>query len=521
MKKKLFPLVLLTILLWGAIVSAQPADRTAQGEGLANRVVEHTLANGLTVLMVERHQTPIISFQVTYKVGSVNEHNGITGVAHLYEHMAFKGTERLGTTDYRQEKPILEAIEALQNEIALEEGKGGSANPERLQTLRVKFKNLEEEAKQWVVNNELGGLYDRNGAAGFNASTSRDVTSYVVSLPANRLPLWVAIESDRMAHTVLREFYKERDVVLEERRRSVETNPGGKLYEAFLATAFLAHPYGYPTIGWSSDVRNLSATQTARFFKDYYTPNNTVIALVGDFKPAEVLPIIERSFGGIPPGPPSPRVVTVEPPQTGERRVEVEDEANPQVVIGYHKPTFDHPDDPVFDVIDALLSDGRTSRLYKKLVEEKQIAIGVSTGSGSPGARFPNLFTISATPRAPHTTTELEAAIYEELERLKKEPPTDKELEKVITNTDAGLLRSLRSNGGLAGQIAYYQAVTGDWRYLLRNRDQIAKVTGADVMRVAREYFTKQNRTVATLVKVSPTEAPMEKVLPISKEIQR
>lgn len=509
MKKIIYGFFLLTIFFSTADVSAQ---------SLADRVVEKTLSNGLTVLMVERHQAPTISFQVTYKVGSVNEYSGITGVAHLYEHMAFKGTERLGTSDYQKERPILDNLEELNREIVQEEAKGSKVDPARLKALREKFEALEKEEGKWVVTNELGELYDRNGAVGFNATTGRDVTSYTVSLPANRLPLWMAIEADRMAHPVLREFYKEREVVLEERRRSVETNPGGKLYEAFLSATFAAHPYGYPTLGWPSDVRSLSATETARFFKTHYAPGNTIIAMVGDFKPAEVIPMLEKYFGSIPPGPPSPRVVTVEPPQLGERRVEVEEEANPQVLIGYHKPALDHPDDPVFDVIDALLSMGRTGRLYKKLVEEKKIAIGAGTNSGTPGVRFPNLFTISATPRAPHTTAEVETAIYEELERLKNEPPSPKELEKVITNMDAGLIRSLRSNSGLAGQLAYFQAVAGDWRYVLKNRDAIAKVTGDDVMRVAQTYFTKKNRTVATLVQVSPPAEERGKALPISKE---
>lgn len=509
MKKSVFLFVVLFIYL----------SRTAAlAQSLADRVVEQTLSNGLTVLMVERHQAPIISFQITYKVGSVNEHNGMTGVAHLYEHMAFKGTERLGTSDYQKEKEILEALETLNREIVQEEAKGPEADPALLSGLREKFEALEKEGKQWVVTNELAELYNRNGSVGFNASTSRDVTSYVVSLPSNRLPLWVAIEADRMANTVLREFYKERNVVLEERRRSVDTNPGGKLYETFLATAFIAHPYGYPTIGWPSDVGSLSATQTERFFRTYYTPNNTVIAMVGDFKPAEVIPLLEKTFGSIPSAPPPPPVVTVEPPQLGERRVEVEDEANPQVVIGYHKPNFEHPDDPVFDVIDSLLSLGRTSRLYKKLVVEKKIAVGASSSSGTPGARYANLFTLSATPRAPHTAAEVEVAIYEELERLKNEPPTEKELEKVMTNLNADLVRSLRSNNGLAGQLAYFEAVAGDWRYILRNRDKIMKVTGEDVMRVARTYFTKKNRTVATLVQVPPAGEPGGKALLISKE---
>ncbi|MFQ5597913.1 MAG: M16 family metallopeptidase [Nitrospiria bacterium] len=471
-------------------------------QSLADRVVEHTLLNGLRILMVERHQVPTISFRIIYKVGSADEVNGITGVAHLYEHMAFKGTQRIGTRNYEAETKSILRIEQVYQEIAREKGKGPKADPKRLETLAAEFDALQEAARKWVVPNELADIYDRNGASGFNASTSRDVTNYMVSLPANRLPLWIAIESDRMANPVMREFYKEREVVLEERRRSVETSPGGKLYETFLSTAFAAHPYGNPILGWPSDVGTLSATETERFFKTYYGPSNTVIAMVGDFKTDAVIPLLERSFGQIPTAPAPPPVVTVEPPQRGERRVEVEDNANPRLLIGFHKPNLHHPDDPVFDVIDSLLSMGRTSRLYKKLVVEKKIAVGVSSSAGSPGARYSNLFTFSATPRAPHTTEDLEEAIYAELERLKQEAPTQKEMDKVITNIDASLVRSLRSNSGLAGQLGYFEAVAGDWRYILRNRDAIAKVTAEDVMRVAKTYFTKKNRTVARLVSV-------------------
>ncbi|MBN4054345.1 insulinase family protein [Nitrospira defluvii] len=488
------------------IISMLLIPMTASAQSLANRVVEHTLSNGLKVLMVERHQVPTISFRIVYVVGSANEVNGITGVAHLYEHMAFKGTERIGSRDFGAEKKLIDEIERVYTAIRDEQRLGSEADPKKIDALDAQFEALQDEARQWVVPNELGEIYDRNGASGFNASTGKDVTTYMVSFPANRLPLWIAMESDRMAHPVMREFYKERDVVLEERRRSVETSPGGKLYETFLAAAFIAHPYGNPTLGWPSDVGKLSAFETEAFFKTYYGPSNTIIVLVGDFKAEEVIPLLEDAFGKIPGAVPPPQVVTVEPPQRGERRVEVEDEANPRLLIGYHKPNLHHPDDPVFDVIDSLLSMGRTSRLYKKLVVEKKIAVSVSSASGSPGARYSNLFTFSATPRAPHRTEALEEAIYAELDRLISEPPTEKELEKVITNIDASLVRSLRSNSGLAGQLAYFQAVAGDWRYVLRNRDAIAKVTAEDVIRVVKKTFTKKNRTVAVLTKADADE---------------
>jgi predicted Zn-dependent peptidase len=469
--------------------------------GLADRVIEHRLANGLTVLLVERHQAPIVSVSITFGVGSINERTGTTGVAHLYEHLAFKGTRSIGTKDYARERPLLEELERLDAEIMRRRAEG--ADETQLEPLRLAFKAVQEQADQLVVPNELSLLYQRHGAVGLNASTGKDVTRYVVSLPANRLPLWAVIEADRMANPVLREFYKERAVVMEERRLRTDDSPVGLLYEAFAAAAFQAHPYGFPTIGWASDIQALTPAETERFFRTYYSPANATIAIVGDIRPQAVLALIERTFGRIPAGLPPPPVVTVEPPQRGERRVEVEFDAEPLVLIGYHKPGIGHPDDVVFDVLEAILSEGVTSRLYHRLVLEQRLAVSVRAESGFPGVVAPNLFVISATPLAPHTTAEVEAAVYEELERLKTEPVSDRELQKVLNNLDADLLRALRSNSGLASQLAYFQTVAKDWRYLLKVRERIAAVTPQDIQRVARQYFTKANRTVATLVRVA------------------
>jgi predicted Zn-dependent peptidase len=314
-----------------------------------------------------------------------------------------------------------------------------------------------------------------------------------------------------MGHPVMREFYKERAVVMEERRLRTDDSPAGLLYEAFSASAFHAHPYHAPTIGWGSDIQTLTPAVTEAFFKRYYAPNNAVIAIVGDINPPEVIDLVERTFGKVPRGPMPPPIVTVEPTQRGERRVEVEFDAEPVVLIGYHKPAIGHPDDYVFDVIEAVLSDGVTSRLYERLVREKKLAVSVDSDTTFPGAQFPNLFAISGAPRAPHTTAEVETAIYAELERLKVEPVSKSELEKVINNLDAYLLRSLRSSSGLAGSLAYYHTVTGDWRYLVKGRDRIASVTPEDIQRVAKTYFTKNNRTVATLVKVPATNTIAQK----------
>jgi predicted Zn-dependent peptidase len=475
---------------------------------LAERVIEHRLANGLTVLMVERHQTPVVSINITFAVGGIDEQVGQTGLAHLYEHMAFKGTRVVGTTNYENEKPILDELALVGTELDQRQRdlatKGSGATAEEraaIESLQNRLVELQTQASRYVVGNEMALLYQRHGGVGLNASTGKDVTRYMISLPSNRLPLWAAIESDRMANPVLREFYKERGVVMEERRLRNEDSPNGLLFETFTSAAFRAHGYGVPTIGWGSDILSLTPATTEAFFKTHYGPNRATIALVGDINPQETIALIEQTFGKIPAAPPAPPLVTIEPEQRGERRVDVEFDAEPAIVIGYHKPTLGDSDDDVFDVIDAVLSDGLTSRLHHKLVREKRLAVSVGADASHPGVRAPNLFVVTATPLAPHTTAEVETAIYEELERLKREPVSSQELEKVLNNLDADLVRGLRSNSGLAAQLSLYQAVAGGWRYIVTSRDKVAKVTAADVQRVATQYFTKSNRTVAVLVK--------------------
>lgn len=503
MARRLLIAVIGFVLLTGP---ASAATGSAKAPGLEERVVEHRLANGLTLLLMERHQAPIVSVNLTYKVGGVHEHNGITGVAHLYEHMAFKGSRTIGVTDAEKEQPVLEELDRIAEAVTAEKAKGPAADRTRLAALRKQFAEVEAKADSFVVPSELATLYQRQGGVGLNATTGKDLTRYFLSFPSNRLPLWAAVESDRMANGVLREFYKEKNVVLEERRQRTDNSPSGRLHEAFAAAAFQAHPYGLPVIGWPSDLDALSKAQTEVFFQTYYGPANAVLAIVGDFNPKDVIALVEQTFGRIPTRPPSPPVLTTEPPYAGERRVEVEYAAEPQIMIGFRKPGTGHPNDEVFDVIESLLSEGRTSRLHKRLIQEKQLAGAVSAFSDYPGAQYPNLFVIGATPRAPHTAAEVEQAVYEELDRLKKEPVTPRELEKILNQIDAGQVRALRSNSGMASRLGYFQAISGDWRETFKLRDRIAKVSPEDIRRVATQYFTKSNRVVATLVKPAKQE---------------
>ncbi|MDO3379267.1 M16 family metallopeptidase [Geoalkalibacter halelectricus] len=464
---------------------------------LEDRVITHEFDNGLKLLMVPRPEIPTFTAYITLGVGSVHETSEYRGMAHMLEHMLFKGTQTIGTTDYAKEKPLLEQIEAVGSRLdALRQRR--DADSEKIAALEKELAALQHQHQQFVVKDEFARIYAEHGGTGYNAFTSRDLTTYLVSLPANKLELWAAVESDRMKNPVLREFYTEREVVMEERFRTVETNPRGLLFENLFANAFTVHPYRNPILGWRSDIENLTLAQTRDFLQRYYGPVNTVIALVGDIDPPAAVAMIERYFGDIPPGSPVPPVFHVEPPQQGERRVQVLFDAEPQLAMAFHKPTLPEFDDYVFDLVNLILGQGRTSRLHRSLVLEQQLATAVQTFI-TPGSRYPNLFVIAATPRHPHTTAEVEAAIYAELERLAREPVSAAELERAVNRLRTDRLRFLRSNEGLARMLTFYQSVAGDWRYVLTYDDIVAEIDAQDVMETAARWLHSGNRTVVTL----------------------
>ena len=473
-------------------------------QGLAERVKEHTLSNGMKLLLVERHTSPTVAAWIRFKVGGVDERSDERGIAHLLEHMLFKGTKTLGSTNYEAEKLLLDKIEVVAQQILLEKAKREKGDAALIASLEKELAALEKEAGKYVVKEEFAQIYNRNGGANYNAYTSKDGTTYLISLPSNKLELWAAIESDRMQNPVLREFYTERSVVMEERRRSYEAEPEGKLWETFVASAFNAHPNGQPIIGWMSDIANLTRTKAEVFLKRYYAPNNAIIAIVGDIDAQKTIELVERYFGHIPPGTPVPPVAVEEPPQQGEKRIEVVGDAGAELMIGFHKPTLPHPDDLVFDVINMILSDGRTSRLHKKLVVEKQLVTDIGAFS-APGHRYPNLFIVSATPREPHTITEVEAAVYEELEKLKNEPVTARELQQIMNKLEYEEARQMTSIGGLARNLTEYEAIAGSWRYLIEHRQEVAGVKPEDIQRVAKKYLTRENRTVGFITKQEVT----------------
>lgn len=470
-------------------------------DAMEKRVQEHVLKNGLRLLILERHEVPVVSFVTQCNVGAVDEHVGMTGVAHIFEHMAFKGSREIGVTDAAAEASALDKLDAAFQALNAERAKGERASKEKLEELQAAFERLEKDALQYVVNNEYSVIIEENGGSGLNASTSSDTTQYFVSFPSNRLELWFHLEADRFKEPVLREFYKEKGVVMEERRMRTESNPIGKLLEEFTAVAFKAHSYGYPVIGHAADIATLTRGEAADFFRKYYVPNNITIAIVGDVDAKQGIALAEKYFGAFPAGPRYEPVETVEPEQQGEKRAEVESPAQPIVGIGWHKPAATHPDDAVYDVISDLLSSGRTSRIYANLVKGKQIALQAGAFGGYPGAKYPNLFIVYGLPSVGHTADDLEKALLEEVEKLKKEPVSEAELARVKLRARASLIRGMNSNRGLAMQLCSAQTILGDWRDAFRQLRRIEAVTAADVERVAKQTFKKKNRTVATIVK--------------------
>ena len=463
------------------------------------RTTVKVLKNGLTVILYERPEAPVFSFFTIVDAGAVQDPQGQSGMAHMFEHEAFKGTDRIGTTNYAKEKVALDKVDQAWAAYDREDRRESGRDPKKVAALKAAFDSAVKDANQYVINNRFGEIIEREGGVGVNASTSMDSTQYFYSLPVNRFETWAYLESSRFRNPVLREFYKERDVVHEERRLRTDSNPIGKLVEQFMAAAYTAHPYQRSGVGWPSELDHLSAAEAAKFYRKYYVPSNTVIALVGALKPEQVFPIVEKYFGPIAAAPKPEPLTTIEPEQFTERTVIMHDKSQPFYIEGYHRPAYSDPDDAVYDVISDLVSQGRTSRLYRSLVRDKKIAATAAGFSGLPGTKYPGLFSFFAVPLPGHTAQEMGQAIREQIERLKNEDVSDEELQMVKTRAKANLVRGLANNQGLAGQLAVSQLRYGDWRELFRSVEKIDKVTKADVRRVANKTFVERNRTVAMI----------------------
>lgn len=461
------------------------------------KVTEFTLPNGLTFLIIQRHEAPVVSFHTYVNAGSVDDKSGQTGLAHMFEHMAFKGTPAIGTKNWPEEKKALAAVEVVYDRLDGERNKAYRADPKKIAELQTELKTAIDKANSYVVENAYPAIVEENGGEGLNAGTAEDQTTYFYNFPSNRIELWFLLESERFLHPVFREFYKERDVVREERRMRTESSPTGKLFEQLLDTAFAAHPYKTSPIGWASDIENLREPEAEAYFKQYYRPSNITIGIAGDVDPVQAKKFAEKYFGRLPAGPRPPVVHTVEPEQVGEKRVGVQSSAQPLLLIGYKRPDQYSKDDIPLDVLSDVLSDGRTGILYKDMVRDKKMALDAETGATFPGGKYPSLFAFLVVPASGHTTDENEKEIATLIERVKTQKVDEESLQREKTKLRASLIHQLDSNSGLAQQLAFYQANYGDWRKMFTQIDDYDKVTADDVMRVAKKYLVTEHSTVA------------------------
>ena len=485
------------------------AASTIHAQNLADlekRVSEFTLPNGLHFIVLERHQAPVFSAVTYVNAGAANDPAGKAGIAHMFEHMAFKGTPYIGSKNFVAEKAALDAIEKVYDQLEQERRKGPKADKAKIETLEKSVKDSVEKAFGQVEQDAFTRMLEENGAVGLNAGTSMDSTVYFMSLPANRLEMWFLLESDRFLRPVYREFYKERDVVREEYKMRVESDPQGKLVTALMTTAFAESPYKVGYAGIPSDIENLRVEDALAFRKKYYVPSNITIVLAGDVDPKQVRALAERQFAAMPSGPLPPPVISKEQPQMGEKRVAVEVEAQPMVAIGYKRPDAVHPDDPAFDVLAGVLSQGRTGILYKEMVEKQKIALFAGAFNNFPGSKLENLMIIFVVPNAGKSIEDSEKSAYAILDKLKKEKVDAETLKRVKTNLRAQLIRGMNSNLGMAQSMAAAHVTYGSWKKLFQGLEDIEKVTADDIQRVAKQYLTARNRTVAFLAKPSTQE---------------
>jgi predicted Zn-dependent peptidase len=482
-------------LLFPALLAAQSvADLQKAFE---KKVTEFTLPNGLHFIVIERHEAPVVSFHTYLNVGSVDDPGGQTGLAHMFEHMAFKGTPTIGTANWPAEKQAMDAVDQVYARLDAERAKDPRADPKKVTALEAELMAAMEKAESFVEENEYDRIVESNGGLDMNASTAEDSTNYYYSFPSNRSELWFLLESERFLNPVFREFYKERDVVREERRMRVESSSQGKLVEAMLATAFAAHPYRNMPGGWADDIEHFRRPDAERFYKQYYVPADMTIGIAGDIGAAEAKRLAEKYFGRLAARPLPARYRTEEPLQEGAKRVGVASPAQPFLIIGYKRPDQHSSDDAAIAVLDSLLSDGRTGRIYTDMVRDKQIALGAGSQPEFPGGKYPSLFLFFVALSSGHSVEENEKEVYRIIEEAKTTKADAAALDRIKTKLRADLIRKLASNSGLAAELCSYYVNYGDWRKLFTELDDYNKVTAEDVQRAAKTYLVDDHRTVA------------------------
>jgi predicted Zn-dependent peptidase len=473
-------------------------------------VKEHVLGNGMKILMIPKPGVPRVVCHIYFKVGSINERSGITGIAHVHEHMMFKGTEMMGVTDFAKDQAIDRKIDEVMDQIYREKyWKADGGDKAKLAELQKQADELIASEKPYVIKDDLWNLYMKNGGTALNASTGNENTGYYVTLPSNKVELQMLLESDRMLHSYFREFYSEKDVVMEERRLS-ENRPGFFFEEQVNAAFYAASPYHWDVLGWMDDIRKITKADLIEFHTRYYVPNNCVAIYVGDIDPANIIAMAEKYFGRVPRGPDLEPIRTSEPPQYSEKRMYGEGPAPTSLQIMFHAPQEGHPDAAALSVLADVFGagggggfrgmggggGGGTGRLYKTLVREKQMAVNASASSRAQW--YVGSFQFSATPRFDKNVQpeDLEKEIWAEIEKVKKDGVTPEEIQKAKNRAEAMFVRSLASTMGLAGRIGRAELNRG-WRSIVDDLESLKKVTNDDIKRVAAKYFVKDNSLTA------------------------
>jgi predicted Zn-dependent peptidase len=466
----------------------------SSASGVDLKVKRVQLDNGLTVLLHENTQSPTVACRLFYATGSVHEKQGSTGLAHMLEHMLFKGTQKVGITDSVQDGKFLAQEDNLQKLIRGAEVKGDTLS---LKGYKARHDSILEEHRKLFVKDELWEAYLKAGGTGLNAYTTDLVTAYFVTLPRNKVELFFWLESDRMQNAVLREFYPERDVVREERRMRYDDSPTGRYFETLEATFYEAFPYRNPTIGYPSEIMHLTREKAAEHYRKYYKPNNAILVLAGDFKADSLMPLIQKYFATVPRGEDFEPITQQEPEQVGEKRLVVRrSDSKPRVDILFHTPGVPNPDLFALDIMESVLN-GRAGRLYRRLVEKEQVA--VSTDAGNAVKKYYSSFELEAILQEGQTPEKAEALLWEELERLKKEPVSERELQKVRNQLYASKASALADMESVASMLAYYE-IYGDYTLVNRWLEEVSKVTPAQVQAVAQKYFQKKLQTVGWFI---------------------
>lgn len=469
---------------------------------IKKRVSEFTLVNGMKFILLEDHSVPIANFVTYANVGSNEERIGIYGISHIIEHLAFKGTSEVGTTDAKAEKAVMDQMDAVFDQILAEKGQV-RPDPQRLESLNKELAALQEKAGSFIVTNEFDSIVKRNGGLETNAGTSKDSTVYYLNLPSNKLELWAYLESSRFSDPVFREFYKEKNVIMEERRMRTENSPFGKLLEEMVAVAFKDHPYHISNVGPMSNLEHISMADVKGYFADNYGAANLIVGVAGDVTPAQLKKYAEKYFAKLPAGRRIPRLFTIDPPQVGGRTVTVADDSQPGVILAYHCPCILDKDFETFQLVNYILTNGRTSRLNNRMTIQDKSALAVFSFIGYPGSKYPSLYMIAAIPNSGRTNAECEKVVLEEVEKLKKDLVTEEELASGKIRYKVDMFGQLESNNGLLQNMLVYEAQTGSWTNYLDHLAAVDKITAQDVQNVFKKYFKASNLTVAKLEKLS------------------